>query len=365
MRKLQSIFPSDKLKELTDLARRHPAFAHLVQDLIQVWFIVDASIIQEQLRWRLGKRTKPHARSNFQEAVESGIFIPVAPPHLKVEIEKHLCEIAAETGSTLEQAESEWGQLQSHIHLYPLSHLNRACSDVVDPDDLPYKQASDELGVAVYSRDKHFRSMKVPLIAVCLDLSAREHARAASVTLGATINSTFTITFAFGAFGAFCKLVKNLFILLARLPKPVQFLAAALLAGLLIHPKSRAKILSGARAIYNKAAELGPETLGLLSELVDEVVGALTEVEKTRVEIKAALPVPRKRSALMHIRAILTISKVPLSIGELAERLQTQGYVSRAQDFKAYLRRVMRKSGQFLEVSRGVWRLRTIPANAT
>src|SRR5215472_13479531 len=158
MRKLESIFPSDRLNELIDLARRWPVFTELLQDLIQVWFIVDASIIQEELRWRLGSRIKPGARSKFQEAVESGIFVAVAPHHLKAEIEDHLNEIVADTDSTLELAQSEWTQLQTCVHFYPLQESTYCPGNVIDPDDLPYKQASDELGIPVYSKDKHFRA---------------------------------------------------------------------------------------------------------------------------------------------------------------------------------------------------------------
>lgn len=109
------------------------------------------------------------------------------------------------------------------------------------------------------------------------------------------------------------------------------------------------------KAVWNRAAEISPDVFSAIGELFDELGAASVETQITRNEIKSALPTLPKRSALMHIRATLAINKGPLSAAEIEERIRTQGYVSRAQDLKRYLRRVMRKSGQFLEVSPGKW----------
>src|SRR5260370_3014295 len=118
MHKLQSLFPSDKLAELREFIKKLAAFSPSLKDLIQVWIVVDASVIQEELRWRLGSRRNPTARSGFQESIESGFFIPVAPPFLKAEIEEHLDEIAADEEVTVEQARTEWEKFQPYLHFY-------------------------------------------------------------------------------------------------------------------------------------------------------------------------------------------------------------------------------------------------------
>src|SRR5215469_16035748 len=108
MDKLQSLFPSDKLADLRRLIEAFPEFRPILQELIQIWFVVDASIIQGELRWRLGSRINENARSSFHECIESELFVAVAPIHLKAEIQEHLAEIACEENAPLAKAEAEW-----------------------------------------------------------------------------------------------------------------------------------------------------------------------------------------------------------------------------------------------------------------
>lgn len=357
MDNLQSLFPSDRLAALRELIEKLPAFRPLLKDLIQILIVVDASKIQGELRWRLGSRRDPAARSGFHETIESGLFVAVAPVDLRAEIEEHLDEIAADEGVTVEQARTEWEKIQRPLYFYQPRCSSLPEGNVIDPDDLPYKFVSQELGIPVYSPDHHFRAMKVPVISICLDLTARNYARAASVTIGTRVSSAVTITFALEAVVAFCRIVKGLFSLFLRLPKGLQFAIAGLLAGLLIHPKSRARLISGTRAMYTKAAERKPELLSGFAQLIEEFGAASATVERTQEEIRFALPTPRRRSALMYARAILLTSKKPLSITELENRIRTEGYRSQARDFKGYLRRVLRKSGQFFEATPGLWSL--------
>ena len=39
----------------------------------------------------------------------------------------------------------------------------------MDPRDLPYKNASDELGLPVYTRDSHLEKMGAPVLSLCID----------------------------------------------------------------------------------------------------------------------------------------------------------------------------------------------------
>ena len=359
MAKLQSLFPSDSLARLRKLSEQFAVFAPILKEIIQVWFVVDASVIQGELRWRLGSRENHNARSGFHECIESGLFVAVAPVFLKAEIREHLADIAFDVGVTIAEAEAEWEKVQRHVHFYEPQSVVTPEIEVVDRDDLPYKFASDELGLPVYSRDHDFRSMNVPLIAVCLDLTARKYARAASVTMGIAFHSTMTVTFALEAMAGFCRMVTSLFTVLTRLPKWIQFAAAGVLVGLLIHPKSRAKIISGIKAVYNGATKMKPEMLSGLAWLMEEFADAVVIEQETGTELRAALPKTRKRSAIMHARTIFVTSKEPLSLAELENRMKIQGYSSQARDFKGYLRRVLRKSEQFLETSSGLWSLKT------
>ncbi len=97
----------------------------------------------------------------------------------------------------------------------------------------------------------------------------------------------------------------------------------------------------------------------MVLEFADQFFSAVAQVDETRGQIESALP-PRsakKRSAIMHARAICLMSDEPLSIADIEWRMRIDGYVSRNANFAGYLRRVLRTSGQFVEPSPGMWRL--------
>lgn len=358
MDKLQSLFPSDKLSDLRRLIEAFPALRPILKELIQIWFVVDASIIQGELRWRLGSRINEKARSSFHECIESGLFVAVAPIHLKAEIQEHLAEIACDENLPLAKAEAEWATVQEHLHFYQPKSSSVKDIPIVDPDDLPYKLASDELGFPIYSPDRHFQKMDVPLIAVCLDLTARKYARAASIRVGIAVHSTITVMFAVEAVAAFCRMIKGIVSIFARLPKWVQFSVVGLLAGLIIHPKSRAKLISWIQRLCEGAKEIKPELLSSIAQLMSVFAQASSVEQQTGEEIRSVLPPIKKRSALMHVRAAFITTDGPLSIVELEKCIRKQGYLSRARNLKGYLRRVLIKSGQFFEVSPGLWSLK-------
>jgi hypothetical protein len=74
--------------------------------------------VQGELRWRLGSRNNPTARTALHEAIDAGAIIPVAPSFLRQEIEEHLPRIASETGVGIDMASSEWGRVQDLIRFY-------------------------------------------------------------------------------------------------------------------------------------------------------------------------------------------------------------------------------------------------------
>src|SRR2546430_6612592 len=89
--RLDSLFRSDFLPLLGSFLEMWPDLKHLVElRVIQIRAIVDANVVQRELRWRLGKRVNPQARSRLQEAIDAGVLVLIAPNFLKLEIEKYL-----------------------------------------------------------------------------------------------------------------------------------------------------------------------------------------------------------------------------------------------------------------------------------
>lgn len=99
---------SDALHALLDIRDEFPLFRQLLDDIIQIVMVLDASAIQGELRWRLRRRIKPAARTCLHEAIDAGVVIAYAPIFLKQEIEKYLPVIAIDTGVSIEGATAEW-----------------------------------------------------------------------------------------------------------------------------------------------------------------------------------------------------------------------------------------------------------------
>jgi hypothetical protein len=356
--RLDHLFRSDTLPALRSFFEASPDLKQLVElRLLQIRAIVDANVVQGELRWRVGRRENPQARSGLEEALDAGVLTLIAPNFLKIEIEKYLPAIADRTGVTLSEAEREWELFQAKLHFYQPS--SQVIDDsVADPKDLPYKHASDELSLPVYTRDAHLQKMGAPVVWVCIDATCRDHARAMSVTLGFTVGSTYTVTIGVEALRAAVRGIKSLFDGFRRQPAWLQLAIAGALAAVVIHPRSRAKLLQ----VWNSACVTARQVKGPMFEgfilLMQQVAAAQSDAAKTHRQIQAALPPAKKATALVHARRICVVSAGPVPIEEIVRRMRNEGYASRAKDPEVYLRRVLRKSGQFIEDSSGIWMLR-------
>lgn len=356
--RLEQLFRSDILPSLRRLFDKSPELRILVERrILQIRAIVDANVVQRELRWRLGFREKPEARSGLEEAIDAGVLVLIAPDFLKVEIEKYLLTIADQTGATVAEAQREWELFQSKLCFYqPVSQVTDG--PVVDPKDLPYKHASDELALPVYTRDPHLVKMGAPVVWVCIDTACRDHARATSVKLGFTVGSTYTVTIGVEALRAAAQGIKSLFEGFRRLSPWLQFAIAGGLAAVLIHPKSRTKLLEAWNSVWGVACQAkGPVLEGLLV-LIQQLAAAESDAAKTLEQVQAAMPPSKKGTALVYLRRVCVISRDPLAVEEIVRRMRNEGYVSRGQHPEVYIRRVMRKSHQFIEDAAGMWKLR-------
>jgi hypothetical protein len=362
--RLADIFQSDTLVVIREFFSKSPEMQRLAE-ILRIYAIVDANRVHEELRWRLGRRKNPQARSGFEEVLDAGVLVLIAPDFLRVEIEEDLPEIAESTGSTLSEAEREWRLLQAKLHFYPMT-LRPPASPVADLKDLPYKQASDELCLPVYTDDEHLQKMGSPILRVYVDAARRHHldtacrdyARSTSITLGFTMGSTYSATIGIEAFRAACHGTRKLFQSLLRLPPWAQVAIGGALSVILLHPKSRAKLVEAWQSISTTVQEAKGPLLDTISAVMQELVVAQSSVVRTRRDIENLLPPASKPKAIVLARRVCAVSGEPISISEIARRMRREGYVPRGNDPEGYLRRVMRESGQFAEVSRGAWGLR-------
>jgi predicted nucleic acid-binding protein len=351
--RLDQIIRSDSLPDMSALCERHVVLQQVVDKTLQIRLVLDANIVQRELRWRVGSRQKQGAKTGLHEAIEAQVVIALAPTVLEEEINDHVAKIAKDERVSEDRVREEWAEFRQHIHFYE-PELTEAASNCIDPDDVPYKQTCIELGAhAVYTKDRHFQSMEVPLLMVDLDGVFRKYARANSVKLAFTLGSTFSVTIS-------VSVLKELLTLsmrgIRRIPTPLKIAFGAAIAAALIHPKSRAKIIGLSKTLWNKLNN--PKLRALLSSLVMQLAEAHEDARLTASQIKAALPMPRKRTALVYAREICLIEGGPITLKMMEVKIRKAGYVSRSRDFASYLRRVLRGSPTFVEVSSGTWALR-------
>jgi predicted nucleic acid-binding protein len=355
--RLDTLFRSDMLPTLRPFFDASPDLKLLFERrLLQIRLIVDANRIYAELLWRLSKREDPRNRSGLVEAIDAGLLVLIAPKFLNNEIEKHLPRIAEKAGTAVDEASREWELLRGKLRFYVPS--SQPTSEVVvDPKDLPYKYASDELGLPVYTMDSDLREMGAPVVWACIDTACRDHARATSVTLGFTMGSTYTLTIGAEALKEAARGIKSLFDGFRRLSPWLQIAIAGGLAAILIHPKSRAKLAQTWSCVRDAALRAqGPALEGFLV-VMRQLAEAESSARNTRQQIQAALPAAQKATAIVYARRVCVLSPTPLTTSEIARRMRNEGYVPRGRDPEAYLRRVLRQSCQFVSDSSGMWTL--------
>ena len=95
---------------------------------------------------------------------------------------------------------------------------------------------------------------------------------------------------------------------------------------------------------------------GLL-ELLAEIGAAHALARQTQEQIHSSIPPIKKPTAIVCARRVCVLAEGPLSLAEIARRMRVEGYVPRSSHPESYLRRLLRESGQFVEMPDG-WALR-------
>jgi hypothetical protein len=355
---LEKFFPSDSLAGMRSLLESLPVLVPMLQGLVELRLVIDANIVQQELRWRSATRRNVNARSGLQESLDAGVVVALAPEFLKSEIEDHLQDIAADTGVSVEKVAEHWRDFQSQLHFYEPRDSKPHAGSEVDPDDVVYVKTREELGAhAVYSRDLDLPKMNAPVISISLDLTLRRHARASSVVLGVTLGSGLTLMVGAGTLVGAYRLVEKGAKGIRGLPAWAQWSVAACAVGVLAHPKTRRKLKELWSEALSVAGELKPRVWATLGEIIIEFCRAQQTAAETYKEIQGALPKSGRSTTVQRARLICLVSGEPLSIREIERRMLQQGHRTRSRDFARYLRRVLRESGQFVESGPDQWLL--------
>jgi predicted nucleic acid-binding protein len=155
--RLGDILRSDLLPYLAGLIQTLPSLRTLFPQILQLRVVIDANIVQGELRWRLKSRRKPGARSALHEVLECGVLVAYAPHFLENEIRKHAPRLARETKTSLADVHREWKDFRKYICFYTAQIRARVDMNRTDPDDVAYIDTMEEIAArAIYTRDRDF-----------------------------------------------------------------------------------------------------------------------------------------------------------------------------------------------------------------
>jgi predicted nucleic acid-binding protein len=355
-RRIGTFLPSHALPSLVGLAQSLSALSPALQGFVRFHLVLDANILQEELRWRLGKRQKSHARTRLHEAIVSGVLVAYVPAIVEQEILEHAEEIAVSTRSSVEEVQNEWRKLLALLRVYPLRSEPVKVTQVVDPDDLPYIAARDQLGLrAVYTRDGHFERMSSPVVTDQIDLFLRDYARASAVKIGITLGSTTAFVISIETIPLLYRFLTSGISWIRRQSTGMQLAIVGIALALAIHPKSRAKFAQAWRAI---APTISKALRSTVFQLMGDYAEAIEMGEANRLKLEAVIPRQQKRTVLMHVRAVCLVSNRPMTLQQISAAVRANGYISDSPHADLYLRRVLNNSREFSEIRPNVWTLR-------
>jgi predicted nucleic acid-binding protein len=354
--RIGTFLPSHALPALVGLAQSVSALSPVLQGFVRFHLVLDANILQEELRWRLGKRQKPHARTRLHEAIVSGVLVAYAPAIVEQEILEHAEEIAVSTRTSVAEVQNEWRKLLALLRIYPLRSEPVKVTQVVDADDLPYIAARDQLGLrAVYTRDGHFERMSSLVVTDQIDLFLRDYARASAVKIGITLGSTTASVISIETIPFLYRFLTSGISWIRRQSTGMQLAIVGIALALAIHPKSRAKFAKAWRAI---APTISKALRSTVFQLIGDYAEAIEMEEANRLKLEAVIPRQQKRTVLMHVRAVCLIRNRPMTLQQISAAIRANGYRSDSPHADLYLRRVLKNSREFSEIQPNVWTVR-------
>jgi predicted nucleic acid-binding protein len=351
---LQEFLRSDLLPHLVGLIRAFPSLRTLFPQLLQLRFVIDANIVQGELRWRLNRRKNPTARTALHEVLACGVLVAYAPHFLEEEIKEHTPNLARETKSSVTDVSREWKEFRELLYFYTARTKAKMDVSRTDPDDVAYIDTMEEIAArAIYTRDSDFLRTSAPVVLVAIDTPLRQYARASTIRIAVMMGSSISIAFGFEALLALGRLLEQLARAARRLPPAVQLLIVGTLLAVLAHPKSRARL----SALWKQLNEhIGERTWELLVGAMYQFADATAKEREAYHAIQEVLPPARKRPLLSHVRAVCAASRRPLTVDEIVVCVIENGYQPRSDRPHAYLVRKLRSDGSFVESARG-WTL--------
>lgn len=280
--------PSDRLKELRELAKTWKNISPLIGGAVQFRIVVDTNIVLGDIRWLVHKRKNESARTSLIETIEAGTIEAYVPPALFDEVEEKIDFIAREDGLDKTLLLSVWGEYQKKLSVTePDSTVVQSYSGGVDPDDAVFIALAEVIGaIGVVSKDRDIAMMGGKQISLDFVFSLRDYSRATAIELNIKcMGLTLTVTSLAVIRGVF-EAVRALIVGITKAPDWVK---ALLIVGAIfcaVHPGARQKISMW----YTRAlAGIKEVTPTLISHIADAAAHAEQQRALAKIHLDRAL----------------------------------------------------------------------------
>lgn len=178
--------------EVEELQRRFRTPLALLLDRFDSYAVViDSSIVVEDIRWKVLKRTNPAARSLLDRALDSNLLIPFVPDALEDQVEENLHELSERHGVSLDLFYAEWEKIRPRLMIVSVADEDLASVQIRDVTDAAFVAAQRQTNsLAIVSNDKDILESSAPS-------AGREALEQTNVLQGALL-ATFGATLGFG-----------------------------------------------------------------------------------------------------------------------------------------------------------------------
>lgn len=281
MREFVQKIRSDHLPQLAQtLQRMMPYYPQI--GMFEVDLILDANVVISELLWLARKREKPEARTGLMEVMDCKVVRAYAPHFLKREIATNLPEVAAKQNVDVAVLESLWDVYRTKITFVAVGGPPRK-GKWRDPKDVPYLRLQRRLACPIVSEDADVGAMGGKVIRVQIFGTLRGYSRAAAVEYQLKASGALSVALAAG-------LAEGVFATIKRLPTPVLWGGAILSLLLLLHPKSRKKILEVGEVLIEGGARVIPEIAKALDPLLTAHAHARDDAQRFLADAQKQLP---------------------------------------------------------------------------
>lgn len=353
-----SIFvPSDDLLHLREMFLGWGALFRELEILPQISLIIDTNAVLQDLLFIVKSQKKRSARTDLQEAVDSGAVVALAPFKLRDEVAEKIPVLAAKEHVSEDALLRAWVEYRPRIRFVDEGTISaEEEAAAVDPDDLPFVRLYLKVDAdAVLSRDRHIRAMGAHSVGREALTHARDYARAKAPEVKLRVGAmAVTVPPVAGTY-ALWKLSALAVKKFSGLPPWAQLglLAGALAVG--VTPRGRKAVTTAVSPLTTKLKGTAPLLLQLLVALAEELNAAQLKADAAQKAIESHIPRPPKRPLKMVARSVCLQAGVPLTVEELTRGVSRAGYESSSSQLKDYLVRVLRQCEQFERTPDGRW----------